>query len=141
LNFVVDASVALSWCFEDEGGEYALSVLDALQASEAAAASLWPLEVTNGLLVAERRGRIEPDAAARFGRLLLALPIAVDPVSRARSFEGVRVVARRRGLSAYDAAYLELATRLAVPLATLDLPLRRAAEAEGVALFAAGDAG
>ena len=132
MNFVLDASVALAWCFEDEGGDYADGVLDALRASEAVAASLWPLEVTNGLLTAERRGRIQAGDAARFGRLLLALPIVIDPVARSRAFEATRALARSHTLSAYDAAYLELAVRLGVPLATLDERLGKAAEAEGV---------
>lgn len=133
MNFVLDASVSLAWCFEDEGGEYALAVLDALRISEAAAASLWPLEVTNGLLTAERRKRLEPGEAARFTRLLLALPIAIDPVARSRAFEATRALARTHMLSSYDAAYLELAVRLGVPLATLDEKLLAAAATEGVA--------
>ncbi|NNM04034.1 MAG: type II toxin-antitoxin system VapC family toxin, partial [Gemmatimonadetes bacterium] len=94
--------------------------------------ALWPLEVSNGLLVAERRDRIEPAASARFTRLLLALPIVVEPVDRRRVFEQSRSLARRRNLSAYDAQYLELAIRFGIPLATLDGGLRQAAEAEGV---------
>ncbi|HUH13848.1 MAG TPA: type II toxin-antitoxin system VapC family toxin [Longimicrobiales bacterium] len=136
MNFVLDASVALAWCFEDEGGDYADGVLDALRTSEAIAASLWPLEVANGLLTAERRGRVEAGEAASFGRLLLALPIVIDPVARSRAFEATRAAARTHALSAYDAAYLELAVRLGVPLATLDERLGRAAEAEGVARWA-----
>ncbi|MEX1184775.1 MAG: type II toxin-antitoxin system VapC family toxin [Gemmatimonadota bacterium] len=132
MNFVLDASVTLSWCFEDEGGDYALAVLDALQSSEATVASLWPVEVANGLVTAERRGRIAAAAAARFAHLLLSLPIVVDPVDRRRAFEVVRTLARQHDLSAYDAAYLELATRLAVPIATLDARLAVAAESQGV---------
>ncbi|NJD18244.1 MAG: type II toxin-antitoxin system VapC family toxin [Gemmatimonadetes bacterium] len=135
MNFVLDASVTLAWCFEDEGGDYALRVLDALRTSEAVAASLWPLEVANGLAVAERRGRLDAPAAARFMELVLALPIAVDPVSRASGLRSAHRMARTRGLSAYDAAYLELALRCGTPLATLDTRLREAAEAEGVRLF------
>lgn len=136
MNFVLDASVTLAWCFEDEGGEYALRVLEALQASEAVAASLWPLEVANGLAVAQRRERLDASSARRFMELVLALPIAVDPVSRSPALTGTYDLARRRSLSAYDAAYLELAVRLAIPLATLDTRLREAAGAEGVPLFA-----
>jgi predicted nucleic acid-binding protein len=137
VNFVIDASVALAWCFEDEGGDVAEAVLEALRTSEAAAASLWPLEVTNGLLTAERRGRIPLEDAKRFTRLLLSLPIMVDPVARRRAFEATHALARRHGLSAYDAAYLELSVRLGVPLATLDRSLEDAAAAEGVGVFPA----
>ena len=75
MNFVLDASVALSWCFEDEDDDYAVRVLDALRSSEAVVASLWPLEMSNGLVVAERRGRIDGAGAARFMELVLSLPI------------------------------------------------------------------
>jgi predicted nucleic acid-binding protein len=136
VNFVLDASVALSWCFEDEREAYGVRVLEGLRTSEAVAASIWPLEIANGLLTAERRGRLTPADAAAFTRLLLSLPIAVEPVER-RALETTFSVGRRRRLSAYDAAYLDLAAGLAIPLATLDDRLRVAARAEGVAIFEA----
>jgi predicted nucleic acid-binding protein len=135
VNFVLDASVTMAWCFEDEGGEYALSVLNALPSSEAVAATLWPLEVVNALLTAERRGRIQSADAARFLRLVRALPIVIDPTARSRAFADTHRLAQKHRLTAYDGAYLELAVRLAVPLATLDGPLRAAATAEGIALY------
>jgi len=135
VSLVLDASVALAWCFQDEGGDYPARVLDALRSGEAVVASHWTLEVCNGLLVAERRGRIGSQEAARVVRLLLALPIAVDPVERSRALTAVHRLARTRGLSSYDAAYLELAVRLGVPLATLAEDLREAAAAEGVEVF------
>lgn len=135
MNFVLDASVALSWCFEDEGDDYAVGVLDALRTSEAVVASQWPLEMSNGLFVAERRGRIDGAGAARFMELVLSLPIVVDPVSRSRAFNVTHALARTHGLSAYDAAYLDVALRQGVSLATLDARLRSAAAAEGVPLF------
>lgn len=138
MNFVLDASVALAWCFEDEGGEYPVRVLEALGKGEAVAASHWTLEVSNGLLTAERRGRIGAQEVVRASRLLLALPIAVDPVKRSRDLTATYRLARTRGLSSYDAAYLELAVRLGLPLATVDDELREAAEAEGVELFRPG---
>ena len=134
MNFVLDSSVALSWCFEDEAAEPALVVLDSLRQSEAVVAHHWTLEMANGLLSAERRGRIDGDGATRFSRLLLALPIAVDPVARGTALTETRRLARTHRLTSYDAAYLELAIRLGVPLATLDEELRRAARVEGVAL-------
>ena len=136
MNFVLDASVALSWCFEDEGDDYALAVLDELRSSEAVVASLWPLEMANGLVVAERRGRIDGAGSARFMELVLSLPIVVDPVSRSRAFTVTHGLARTHGLSAYAAAYLEVALRHGVPLATLDAGLKTAAAAEGVPVFA-----
>jgi predicted nucleic acid-binding protein len=135
MNFVLDASVALAWCFEDESLEPALAVLDALRDSEAVVAHHWTLETSNGLLTAERRGRVDGDGATRFSRLLLALPIAVDPVARGTALTETRRLARTHGLTSYDAAYLELALRLALPLATLDGKLQAAARTEGVRLF------
>lgn len=137
MNFVLDASVTLSWCFEDEGGDYAIEVLEALRSSEAIVASLWPLEVANGLAVAERRGRLDAAASARFMELVLALPIVVDPVSRSPALSRAYTLAKARGLSAYDAAYLEMALRHGIPLATLGARLRKAADAEGVRVFEA----
>lgn len=135
MNLVLDASVTLAWCFEDEGGEYAVGVLESLREKEAVTASLWPLEVTNGLVTAERRGRLGRADAAQFVRLLLSLPIVIDPVARRRPFESTYGLARTRGLTTYDAAYLELAIRLGIPLATLDGRLRDAAAEEGVELL------
>ena len=134
----MDASVALAWCFEDESSEPALQILGMLQESEAVVAHHWTLEMTNGLLSAERRGRIDGDGATRFARLLLALPIAVDPVTRGTAFTETRRLARAHDLTSYDAAYLELAVRLGVPLATLDRKLRDAARKEGVRLAIEG---
>jgi predicted nucleic acid-binding protein len=135
LNFVLDASVTLAWCFADEGGDYALSVLDRLRAGEAVTASHWGLELANALLVAERRGQIEPADVSRVAKFVLALPIAVDPVARRRPLAAIHRLGRTHGLSAYDAAYLELAVRHGVPIATLDSDLRDAAYAEGVGVL------
>ncbi len=135
MNFVLDASVTVAWAFEDERGPYALSVLDALVDSEAMAASIWPLEVSNALVVAERRRRIEPADASRFAHLILTLPIVVEPVDRVRALDTTWRTARRNELSTYDAAYLDLAASYGLPLATLDGRLRAAAEAEGVGVF------
>ncbi|MFH1763084.1 MAG: type II toxin-antitoxin system VapC family toxin [Gemmatimonadota bacterium] len=135
MNFVLDASVTLAWAFEDEGGEYADAVLKSLRDGEAITTSLWPLEISNGLLVAERGGRIDAASSARFARLLLALPVVIEPLDRRRVFEITQPLARRYGLSAYDAHYLELSVRWAVPLATLDRELESAAASEGVRRF------
>jgi predicted nucleic acid-binding protein len=136
LNFVLDASVTLAWCFADEGGDYALGVLDRLRSGEAVAASHWGLELANALLVAERHGRIESGDVSRLTKFVLALPIAVDPVARRRPLDSIHRLGRSHGLSAYDAAYLELAVRHGIPIATLDADLRGAAEAEGVGILA-----
>lgn len=135
MSLVLDASVALAWCFADEGGAYADRVLDHLEQDEAWVPALWSLEVANALLAAERRGRMEAAAALRAMALLLALPIAVDPAERTRDFRATYRLARTHALSAYDAAYLELALRLGVPLVTLDAALREAGEREGLPAF------
>ena len=137
MNFVLDASVALSWCFEDEGGDYALEVLDTLRTEEAVVPALWTLEVSNGLLVAERKGRTDPAAVNKFTRLLMSLRLAVDPAERSRGFAETLRLARAHGLTPYDAAYLELGMRFGVPLATLDWGLLVAADREGVPRFGA----
>ncbi len=132
MNFVLDASVTLAWAFDDERNRAALDALERLRTDEAVVAPLWPLEVTNGLLAAERRGRITAADAGRFAHLVRSLPIVVDPVARVRVFESTVSLARTHGLTTYDASYLEVAVRLGIPLVTLDGELRAAAEAEGV---------
>jgi predicted nucleic acid-binding protein len=124
--------VALSWCFEDDASGYAIRILEALRAAEAITPHLWTLEVANGLVTAERRGRLDAPKADRFSRMLLALPIALDPGSRSAGFREIRQLARVHRLSLYDATYLELAIRTALPLATNDSALRSAAAREGV---------
>ncbi len=135
MSFVLDASVTLAWAFEDEGGFYPEAVLDTLLVGEAVAPSLWALEVSNGLLTAQRRGRLGAAEASRFSRLLLSLPVVVEPVDWRRVFEVAHAIGHRRELTTYDAEYLELATRFGVPLATLDPGLRSAAESEGIRVY------
>ena len=132
MNFVLDASVTLAWCFEDERAGYAMRVLDELSDGEAIVSSLWPMEVTNGLSSALREKRIDLAGAAEARNTLIALPIVVDPVDRRRAFEDIPRLARAHGLTTYDASYLEVAVRLGIPLATLDRTLARAAADEGV---------
>lgn len=140
MNFVLDASVALAWCFEDEASVYSDGVLESLVSGEAVVPPLWPTEVTNVLLAAVRRRRLDSAAAAAVRRLLQALPIAVDPLDRSRAFDETMALAGAHGLTTYDACYLELARRRGIPLATMDAALRRAAEAEGVELYDAPQA-
>ncbi|MGB8701305.1 MAG: type II toxin-antitoxin system VapC family toxin [Thermosynechococcaceae cyanobacterium] len=135
-RFVLDCSVSLSWCFEDEANPYADSVLDALQDSSALVPSLWAFEAANALLVAERRNRISSAQSIRAIALLQALPIFTDEVSPHQSMTATLSLARSHGLSAYDAAYLELALREGLALATLDKRLELAAQGCGVILFA-----
>jgi len=132
---VLDASITLSWCFEDEVEAYADAVLEGLEVGKAIVPSVWPLEVGNALLVAERRGRLSEAESARFLALLEQLPIGVEHEPLGRVFGRVVELARRCSLSVYDASYLELAMRSGVPLATRDERLLQAAAECGVEVF------
>ena len=133
-GFVIDASTVLSWCFEDESGPEADVLIDEVAAQGAAVPGLWPLEIANGLVVGERRGRIKPAESAAFVAMIDVLPIAVDPATGARALNETMGIARQHGLTAYDAAYLELAMRLGLPLATGDRRLATAAKGVGIVL-------
>lgn len=133
--FVPDASATLAWFFEDETTEWTEALLGRLESGdEAVVPKHWPVEVANALLMAMRRGRISREKAIRFLEDLLALPIRIDPAGNEITFHGVFVLAERLRLTVYDAAYLELAIREGMSLATLDDDLRKAARAAGVAL-------
>lgn len=133
--FVVDASTALAWCFDDEAADDADLILARLEHEQAMAPSIWPLEIANGLRTAERRGRIELADLARVRDLLLALPVAVEAVDLSTAVGEVGEVARALDLTAYDAAYVVLAARRGLPLATVDERLRRACAASGIELL------
>ena len=132
MSVVLDSSAALSWHFEDEQTKSMLGLLQRVVESGAVVPSLWRYEVANGLQVAVRRKRI--DAAYRDRALanLAALDIACDAESETHAWSATVRLAERHGLTVYDAAYLELAQRRWLALATLDLTLARAAEAEGI---------
>jgi predicted nucleic acid-binding protein len=131
-SFVLDASATLAWCFEDERTAPAVSMLERLRDQEALVPPLWLLELANGLIVAERRGRITRAESTRFLGLVGELPIRIDQTSTLNLASSLMELAREYDLSAYDAAYLELALRLGQPLATLDERLRSAADRAGV---------
>jgi predicted nucleic acid-binding protein len=133
--FVLDGSVTMVWGFEDEADAYAEAILDRMPDLQAYVPGLWSLEVANALLVGERRRRTTPADAARFLSILGSFPITIDDETAAHAWHETTHLARAHGLSAYDAAYLELAIRLGLPLATLDDKLKAAAIAVGVALF------
>lgn len=135
MAVVLDCSIAMAWCFADEADELADRVLDAISVSEARVPQVWALEVANVLLSAERRGRVTEADSTRFLGLLGDLPIHIDERASSTAFTGVLATARRCGLTAYDAAYLDLAMRVELPLATRDEQLRAACRDVGVALF------
>ncbi len=135
-RLVLDASVAVAWCFEDEISPLAERTLDLLAAGTGALTpAIWPLEVANALLMAERRKRITMAKVTALLQRILKLPIAVEPISPDHAFEHILPVARQHKLTEYDAAYLELALREALPLVTLDDKLRRAARSAGIRLL------
>ena len=132
-RLVVDASVVLAWLFDDENEPRADRVLKRLEEDGALVPQLWHLEMRNSLLTAERRGRLSAGEVKERLDALRSLPLRTDEESDLQSaFD----LARARGLSFYDALYLELAKRESAELATLDGALARAAAAEGVPLSA-----
>lgn len=134
-HLVLDASVPLAWCFEDESAALPERILDALETgAEMLTPAIWPFEVANALLMAERRKRITTAQATAFLQRISKLPILVEPISPHRAFEHILQVARQYQRSEYDAAYVDLALREALPLATLDAKLRRAARSAGLTL-------
>ncbi len=129
---VIDASIALAWCFADEASPLADRVLQRLGIEEAVAPGLWAFEVANGLLSAERRRRIQAEELPRLHALLGALPIRLENLSLSDALGDVRELARSLGLSVYDASYVALALRRGATLATADQRLRAAGERAGV---------
>lgn len=134
-RLVVDNSVVMAWCFRDVGDGYADAVLESLEGSEALVPGIWPLEVANVLVAAERRRRLSETDSTRFLALLADLPLQVVQEPPQRVTGEILALARETGLSSYDASYLDLAMREGAPLATLDDELRKAAAKVGVVMF------
>jgi predicted nucleic acid-binding protein len=136
--FVLDSSIALCWCFDDETTEATRALLEQLRGDAAAVPNLWHVEIANVLALAERRRRITAAESAQFIGLLEALEIDVDQDTWTLAFSRILDLARDQRLTAYDAAYLELAMRLGLPLASKDRDLCDAAERVGVTAIRAG---
>jgi predicted nucleic acid-binding protein len=134
-GIVVDASVALAWYFPDEGNDYADRVLAALEGHAILVPALWSIEVTNALLVAERHKRIKQPEVRRFIELLGELTVVMDSQSATDAVSNILPLAREYVLSAYDAAYLDVAMRHGAPLATLDGNLRKAGTSAGIEIL------
>lgn len=135
-RFVLDNSVVMAWCFEDEASRYADAVLESLDSGEAFVPAIWPLEVGNVLLVAEHGNRLGKAGVVRFLTLLKALPIVVEQETPERMLTEIAALARDQHLSTYDASYLDLAMRLGLPLASQDNGLRKAAKRCQVPIYA-----
>lgn len=112
-----------------------MALLDRVAESGAVAPQLWPIEALNGLLTAERRGRIDTAVRHRLAGFLQDLPIRIDDETAGKTWTAITQLAELYGLTAYDATYLELAVRLGLPLATSDKALIAAANASGVQLL------
>ena len=134
-NFVVDNSVVMTWCFKDETSQYTDAILDRLEMSTAVVPSIWPLEVGNVLLVAERKKRLSEADSTRFIALLTELPIMIEQESPDRMMKEILALAREHQLSTYDASYLDLAMRKGLPIATLDNGLIEAAKRSQVTII------
>lgn len=133
LEFVLDSSVTMAWFFPDEAAPSTDRLLDGLNIdARAVVAAHWALEVTNTLLMAERRKRSTVADSSHFLSILDALPIETDQETVAKAGTTTLALARTHGLTLYDGAYLELAMRRSLPLATLDKELRTAARKTGV---------
>jgi predicted nucleic acid-binding protein len=132
VNLVLDSSMTLSWCFKDERTEVSQAVLRQVMEEGALVPPLWRFEVANGLQMGVRRQRIDVTYRDETLADLDGLDIAVDPDCAALAWSASVMLAERRRLTVYDAAYLELAQRRRMRLATLDTALLQAGRAEGV---------
>lgn len=138
MNFVLDNSVSIRWLLPSEkasDNQYAVKVLKSLRELEAGVPSLWALEASNVISRSEARNLISEANSQAFIELLSRLNITTDKATASQALGMTLSLARRYKLSAYDAAYLELALREGIPLATLDADLIKAAKKAGVPHF------
>lgn len=134
-RLVIDSSITMAWCFEDEKTSYTESILDAVAGGAVAMVpALWPYEVLNVLTIAQRRKRMTQAQALHFWRELQNFSIKTDEKQMSHSSLEIMSLAGQHQLTAYDAAYLELALRESLPLATLDEDLKKAAKTTGIPL-------
>lgn len=133
-EFVLDASLTLAWALPDEASDYSDAILKLLANGKAWVPDLWPHEVANGLVMAQRRSRITPAQRALFVQELLKLPVEVASASARLVLDSQAILADLYMLTAYDAAYLDLALRKGLPLATQDKAMSSAATKAGVNL-------
>jgi predicted nucleic acid-binding protein len=127
IHFVLDCSIAISWCLVDEDDDYANAVLDLMPDAIAFVPEIWSLEIANTLLVAERRNRMTVEQTQQAIDLLESLSISIDSLTSSQALRRTLTLGRGQGLASYDAAYLELALRNGLPLATNDNRLLEAA--------------
>jgi predicted nucleic acid-binding protein len=136
VRLVLDNSVSSAWCFRDESNSYTEAILQtATKDGGAVAPALWPIELANVLVVAERRKRITTEQREAFLKNLADLDIEIQTITTAQIFQQEMSLAIAHRLSVYDATYLGVAIRQQLPLATQDKQLIRAANDVGVAIF------
>jgi len=135
-RFVLDNTVTMAWCFNDEATPFTETLLSRLSSltDSAIVPALWLYEVVNVTGLAVRKGRITEDKARAFLDSLADLPIEIEAATRTRLFTSVMALVGRHKLTAYDASYLELAMRHDLPIAALDNALTKAAREAGVTL-------
>lgn len=124
--------MALAWCFQDQRSPLLKRVLDRIASSGAVAPQIWPLEILNGLLLAQRQQRIDGTQRQTLVTFLEGLPVSLDEETARRAWGSIYQIADLHGLTIYDASYLELALRSGLPLATLDRRLAQAASKAGL---------
>lgn len=135
-TFVIDASATLPWCLKDEESAWTINLLRRLGTGDSIIVPAhWPTEVSNGLLMATRRKRIPEGRAALFWDELAVLPITIESALTPEQAKSALSLCDQHRLTIYDAVYLELAKRKALPLATLDDALRKAALSEAASLI------
>ena len=134
-QIVLDCSIVMSWFFEDESDAYAAAIEACIPDLQFWVPGHWSLEIVNTALVGIRRGRTTDQKVFDLRALIATYPVIVDPETTVAAWGETFRLARLFKLAAYDAAYLELALRLKLPLATIDQPLAKAAGLAGVALF------
>lgn len=139
MAFVIDCSVSLAWFLEDERNAFSDSILHATETADHWVPAVWPLEFANGLLMAERRKRI--DRATRLDALRRVLLPGLRVDTAATDMQAISALAERRSLTTYDASYLELALRQGLDLVTLDRGLAAAGAAEGILIQSPGRSG
>jgi predicted nucleic acid-binding protein len=135
MTTVIDASVAIAAMSPDEASREAYLIVDSCFEHGAVVPPNWPLEITNVLLVKQRRRVLEPELAEEALDAIFGIPASIDTASDRQTLGRTKGLAEQHGLSCYDAAYLELAIRRGLPLATLDRQLAAAARSEGVTVL------
>jgi len=135
MSLVLDTSATIASLYPDETTPAILSVMDRVAEQGAWVPSLWYLEIANVLQIGIRRNRINLTYRDKALTQLTLLPIEIDPETDFHAWHATLYLADRHRLTLYDAAYLELALRRGLPLASLDRDLRAAAAAENVQLF------